>query len=115
LVFSPDFPERRRVAMMPSLLTVSSLFGTSLAAAERSLDWEEEVLEVYAWVQSWSSTACGHPGVGGHALTSGLVVVVVTSANRVLVFSQGRLLHSRPLGEEERAWISNHNIPERVR
>lgn len=44
------------------------------------------------WQQTWGSTACGHPGIGGASMTT-CDVVSVAYRGRLLVYSAGRLLH----------------------
>lgn len=64
-----------------------------------------------AWAQGWGSTACGHRGAGGQALTTGVVVAAVHAEGRVLIFSQGRLLHDVQLNEAVSAAIARRSVP----
>ena len=47
-------------------------------------------LLVYAWPQTWPSTACGFGGVGGQAMTTAPTIVVVGPGHEHLVYHAGR-------------------------
>ena len=99
------------MALTPGLLFTSAMFTRSLAEAEYLLGPGEGVEEIAMWLQSWSSTSCGHGGIGGQAFTTGIVVAVTTTGGRAFFFSQGRILHNRE-NDHATAWaINNRHIP----
>ncbi len=93
-------------------LRIVAYFAASLADADYHLT---EVDEVYSWPQTWGSTACGHPGIGGSAMTTGIVVVVLgrthDGAERALVYSQGRQLHNVPRTPAVEYAIERRHVP----
>jgi len=72
---------------------------------------------IFQWIQTWGSTACGFPGMGGAAMTSAECVVVefnsmyTTYLGIACVYHNGRFAYSCKIDDEYKEFVKVRRMP----
>lgn len=67
----------------------------------------EDMLQVYSWHQTWSSTSCGFGGVAGQAITTAQTVVIMYEGNGAYVYHHGRFAYKLHLDDRRTKDFAN--------